>query len=178
MKNVIIYQGTVDITNYSYGCGVRAIFYPGNKINEGDSFNQNDFTYVDKLGAQWQKGHLLAKSLGGDNKAHNMLPMMEEFNNSKYKTYELAIKKVVENLNNLEKQLSGTPIFLGYQISTCPESMTTISDYRIPTQFLCNVGIYRQSDKMPINILPLKIAFENLGLDFFILGTKRFSTTD
>lgn len=64
-KNLKYYSSSYKQDGIEFGCSVLALFYPGIKIKEGESFTDDQFEYVGELEKECQKGHLLAKSLGG-----------------------------------------------------------------------------------------------------------------
>ena len=105
MKKKPIYGGVRHYESFDnyYGSKVTAYFYADDKIAEGEPFGDDEDTrYVDDMGSEWQKGHMLAKSLGGDNKVHNMLPMKTSVNNSTFKTVENYVRKLIEYLPDIQ----------------------------------------------------------------------------
>lgn len=176
-KNLKYYEQSYRDGDIEYGCMAAGEFYPGIKIDEGDSFTDDQFEYVGKMGSEWQKGHLLAKSLGGHNEGDNMLPMNRNFNDGIFKSFEHDIKKIIDNLTNIQKHLNNVPVFLGYKVQVIPTSVRTIKGFRIPTQIKCTVAICRQSDNsilLPTNLEP---SFKVLELNHTVLGTQIFDVS-
>lgn len=177
-KNLKYYSPSYKDNSIEFGCSVLALFYPGVKITEGESFTDDQFEYVGELGAGWQKGHLLAKSLGGQNIGANMLPMKQSFNDGTFKSFEVRLKNIIENLTAIQKAAGCTSIYLKYNVEVNPASSKVINGIAIPTQIECNVGIYNAIDIKHLSRIPLVCAFTKLGLDDSVLGNHIFDTDD
>ena len=61
MRNYTNYRLSCKEKGIEFGCSALALFYPGVKIKEGESFTDDQYEYVSELGKEWKKGHLLAK---------------------------------------------------------------------------------------------------------------------
>lgn len=177
-KNLKYYSPSYKENGIEIGCSALALFYPGVKIKEGESFTDDQFEYVGELGKEWQKGHLLAKSLGGQNVGANMLPMKRSFNDGTFKSFEVNLKKIVENLAAIQKAAGCTSIYLKYKVEVNFASVKVFNGITIPTQIECNVGIYNAIDNNPLSKMPLVCAFTKLGLDDSVLGKHIFDTDD
>lgn len=96
MCRIITYEDPIEFKlqgkSIEYGQGVRVVFKPSYNEDQdfsGEEFADNAFEYVNDLGETWQKGHILAKRFGGDNRSHNLLPMTQKAN--------LCFKREVED---------------------------------------------------------------------------------
>lgn len=175
-KNLEYYSPSCKENGIEFGCSVLALFYPGVKIKEGENFTDDQFEYVGELGAGWQKGHLLAKSLGGQNVGANSLPMKQCFNDGTFKSFEVRLKNIVENLSAIQKTVGLTSIYLKYNVEVNSASVKVIKGIAIPTQIRCNVDIYNAIENKPLSKMPIICAFTQLGLDCSVLGNHIFDT--
>lgn len=148
----------------SYGSKVTAYFYVGDQIVEGEPFGDDEDTkYVDDMGAEWQKGHMLAKSLGGDNKVHNMLPMKETVNNSTFKAVENYVHKLIEHLADIQNMLDIEPLHIEYTIERVSNSPMTVKGYTFPGEFSYSIKILKE-DGTNVDFIILYKALDDLGI--------------
>jgi len=166
MKKNPVYDGAKYCGNelVQYGSKVTAYFYVGDQIKEGEAFGDEEFSkYVDDLGSEWHKGHMLAKSLGGDNAAHNMLPMKENVNNSTFKKVENYVHKLIDNLAEIQKRAGEGPLHIQYTIERDEHSIFTVKGYNFPSKFSYSISVLRE-DGVNANSVRLFQILETLGI--------------
>lgn len=166
MKKKPIYNGARHYESFDnyYGSKVTAYFYVGDTIKEGDAFGDDEETrYVDELGLEWQKGHMLAKSLGGDNNVHNMLPMKETVNNSTFKTVENYVKKLIDNLSDIQKEVGEGTLHIEYTVERLTENPIKMKGYTFPSKFSYSIKILKEDGTM-VDIKKLLAVLDGLGI--------------
>lgn len=131
-----------------YGSKVTAYFYVGDKIKEGEPFGCNEDTaYVDDMGSDWEKGHMLAKSLGGDNKVHNLLPMKKDVNNSTFKKVENFVHTLFDNLSGIQTLCNEGELHIKYTVERVKDKIITVKGYKFPGQFEYIIEVQNYKDK-------------------------------
>ena len=105
-----------------------------------------------------------------------MLPMKQSFNDGTFKSFEVRLKNIVENLSAIQKAAGYTSIYLKYNVEVNSASAKVIKDIAIPTQIVCNVGIYNAIDNKHLSKMPIVCAFTKLDLDYSVLGKHIFET--
>lgn len=147
-----------------YGSKVTAYFYVGDQIEEGDAFGDDELTrYVDDMGKEWHKGHMLAKSLGGDNNVYNMLPMKANVNNSTFKAVENYVHKLIEHLADIQNMLDIEPLHIEYTIERVSNSPITVNGYTFPGKFSYSIKILKE-DGTNVDFIKLYKTLDNLGI--------------
>lgn len=137
-----------------YGTKVTAFFYVGDKIIEGEPFGvTEENAYIDDMGSDWHKGHMLAKSLGGDNKLHNLLPMKEEVNNSTFKKVENFVHTLIDNLVNIQKLCNEGTLHIRYTVERVIVSAKNVKGHKFPDKFKYNIEILKDDDQIVDSIL-------------------------
>lgn len=175
MKRNPIYGDAKTVKGCSdiYGTKVTAYFYVGDIIKEGEPFGANEDTaYIDDMGSEWHKGHLLAKSLGGDNKPHNLLPMKEDVNNSNFKKVENLVHKLIENLPKIQKQLNVGDIHIQYTVERVLKPIKVVKGHKFPGQFKYSIDIINDKE-LNVNSVELFKVFKGIGL---VIDTKLSDT--
>lgn len=166
MKKKPIYGGARHYESFDnyYGSKVTAYFYADDKIAEGEPFGDDEDTrYVDDMGSQWQKGHMLAKSLGGDNKVHNMLPMTETVNNSTFKTVEHYVKKLIEYLPDIQDEVGEGTLHIEYTVERVSENPIRVKGYKFPSKFSYSIKILKEDGTM-VNSFALLVVLSLLEI--------------
>lgn len=166
MKKEPIYGGAkyYEDEHVAYGSKVTAYFYADDKIAEGEPFGDDEDTrYVDDMGSQWQKGHMLAKSLGGDNKVHNMLPMTETVNNSTFKIVEHYVKKLIEYLPDIQDEVGEGTLHIEYTVERIKDNPIIVKGYKFPRKFSYSIKILLE-DGTKVNPFDLYVALAELGI--------------
>jgi len=159
--------------NDHYGVKVTAYFYVGDKIIEGESFGDTEDTaYIDDMGSDWQKGHLLAKSLGGDNQLHNLLPMKEEVNNSSFKKVENCVHTLFDNLDGIQKKCKAGDLHIRYTVERVKGSTMTVKSHKFPGRFSYSIE-FRDEKECVIDAGSIKEAIKalNISQDVELSGT-------
>ena len=166
MKKKPIYGGARHYESFDnyYGSKVTAYFYADDKIAEGEPFGDDEDTgYVDDMGSEWQKGHMLAKSLGGDNKVHNMLPMKTSVNNSTFKTVENYVRKLIEYLPDIQKEVGAGTLHIEYTVERVSENPIRVKGYKFPSKFSYSIKILKEDGTM-VNSFALLVVLSLLEI--------------
>lgn len=166
MKKSPIYSGTKSIKgcNDEYGVKVVAYFYVGDEIIEGDPFGNSEGTnYVDDMGPEWQKGHMLAKSLGGDNELHNLLPMKEDVNNSSFKKVENFVHTLFDNLADIQRLCNVGTLHIRYTVERVLNPVKTVKGHKFPGKFTYSIE-FLKSDEQNVNSTSLMNVLESLDI--------------
>lgn len=166
MKKEPIYGGAkyYEDEHVVYGSKVTAYFYVGDTIKEGEPFGDDEDTrYVDELGSEWQKGHMLARSLGGDNQVHNMLPMKKTVNNSTFKTVENYVKKLIDNLSDIQKKIGEGTLHIEYTVERIKDNPIIVEGYKFPGEFSYSIKILKE-DGTQVSPFELHVALAELGI--------------
>lgn len=159
MKQNPVYSGTkcIEGCNDKYGVKVVAYFYVGDKIEEGEPFGSNDGSdYIDDMGSDWQKGHMLAKSLGGDNQLHNLLPMKEKVNNSTFKKVEIFVHTLFDNLADIQKLCNVGPIHIRYTVERVNSPTMDVKDHLFPGKFKYSIELLNDGGQVVNSTLLMK----------------------
>lgn len=102
--------------------------------------------------------------------------MKQSFNDGTFKSFEVRLKSIVENLSAIQKAAGCTSIYLKYNVEVNTASAKVIKGIAIPTQIVCNVGIYNAIDSKHLSKMSLACAFTQLDLDGFVIGKHIFDT--
>lgn len=175
MKKNPIYESPKNIKGCDdrYGTKVTAFFYVGDKIIEGEPFGvTEENAYIDDMGSDWQKGHMLAKSLGGDNKLHNLLPMKEEVNNSTFKKVENYVHTLIDHLADIQKRCNQGTLHIQYTVERVNDPTREVKRHKFPGKFKYNIEILKDDNQIVDSILLWKV-LKALG----ILPEIKFSDT-
>jgi len=148
-----------------YGTKCIAEFHTS-RIIEGESFDESDFQYIDDLGPGWQKGHLIAKSLGGCNKASNLLPMTENVNNSEYKAVENTIKKLIDCLPGIRRILKDPDAYIHYEVNVTNDKnkYVKIGEYKFPAELSYSIKLCR-GDGIPLPDISTSLYIKMLRIE-------------
>lgn len=128
-----------------YGQGVRVVFnslYNENQDVLGEEFADNAFEYVNDLGETWQKGHILARRFGGDNRSHNLLPMTQRANLCFRREVEDKLSQILSRLYwlngvyQMECNFAQIEIVYEVNIGDCDIEINGIS---IPSSFTARI---------------------------------------
>ena len=177
MKINPVYSGTKNIEgcNDRYGVKVTAYFYVGDKITVGEDFGNNDGSeYVDDMGSEWQKGHMLAKSLGGDNKLHNLLPMKEEVNNSTFKKVECFVRTLFDNLADIQRLCKVRMLHIRYTVERVLPPIKTVKGHKFPGKFSYSIEFLDENEKI-INSVTLMNSLEEIEITPEVKFSDTFS---
>lgn len=156
MKKNPIYDKPKHIENCDdyYGTKVTAFFYVGDKIKEGEPFGvTEENAYIDDMGSEWHKGHMLAKSLGGDNKLHNLLPMKEDVNNSTFKKVENYVHTLIDNLADIQKLYNEGTLHIRYTVERVNDPIKEVKGHMFPGKFKYNIEIMKDENQSVDSIL-------------------------
>lgn len=157
-----------------YGEGVIAMyndkyFSISDLAVTGKEFNRSDYPFMDILGNDWECGHLLGKQLGGDNKAHNLLPMTRKSNAAFRDQMECRVRDVLENLGVITAQLNmGSNLMVcsvKYEVNIVAGSEITVNGLNIPGRFRARLSIvdYKGMD-LPAETLQISKHLSDNGL--------------
>lgn len=166
MKRNPKYDGAkyIESNEVCYGSKVTAYFYVGDKIKEGEPFGCNEDTaYVDDMGSDWEKGHMLAKSLGGDNKVHNLLPMKKDVNNSTFKKVENFVHTLFDNLSDIQDLCKEGVLHIKYTVERVKGTIITVKGYKFPGQFMYTIEVQNSKDET-VDEDKLRTVLEYLGI--------------
>lgn len=93
-----------------YGSGAQLTFTFGQDtplVDNQDDFDDNIYPYMDSLNAydenSWQRGHIMARSLGGEATLRNFFPVAREAN-LKMEEIEKKVKYVCNELTQLKER--------------------------------------------------------------------------
>lgn len=175
MKKNPIYESPKNIKGCEdrYGTKVTAFFYVGDRIIEGEPFGvTEENAYIDDMGSDWQKGHMLAKSLGGDNKLHNLLPMKEEVNNSTFKKVENFVHTLIDNLADIQKLCKEGSLHIRYTVERVNDPTREVKGHMFPGKFKYNIELQKENNQNVDSILLWRVL---KALD--IVSEVKFSNT-
>lgn len=166
MDNKITHEQARYIGEAYYGTHVKARYYNGNKIPEGKPFAADEFTYIDDLGKDWHKGHLIAKSLGGLNKSWNLLPMTQTVNESDYKEIENTVSKLIEQLPEISEFIGDKDAFVQFEVTVTDnqQKYIKVSGYKFPAELTYSIRIGKGEDT-PMSSLGTKRILNQIGID-------------
>lgn len=142
MENEVCYGDSYYRGKANYGSHVITRIYDGDKIVEGEPFGDDDWNaYIDDMGKTWHKGHLLAKSLGGENVVENLLPMTKEANLSEFKQVENLVRSIVDALPKLSELVRDGNVYVRYEVTVNRENTTIVKGYRFPSDISYSIKL-------------------------------------
>lgn len=157
------YKNTLHLPNdVVCGQGVCAIYDMNTDVDEleniGTNFNRPDYPFMDRLGNDWDCGHLLGKQLGGEAKPENLLPMTRNCNIYFCENMENKVRDVLENLKLIVSQLKMYNGFMTclvkYEVNIVNGSNIEVNGLTIPGMFNARMSLIDHiGNEIPENVL-------------------------
>lgn len=181
MCRTIIYEAPVELNGgtIKYGQGVRVVFeslYNEENDHSGEEFGDNDFEYVTRLGNDWQKGHILAKRFGGDNRSHNLLPMTQAANLYFKTEVEDKLSQILFRLywmdNCYQMASNFARIKIVYKVFIS-DTIINMNGIEIPEYFTAQIDVESGSD---VNYNVVNNLIRNIDIDIRLPFERRIRT--
>lgn len=93
------------------------------------------------MGKSWHKGHLVAKSFGGEAIPENLLPMTEEANLSDFKQVEVLVRNIIDALPDLTELINDKDAYVKYEVIVNREKTTTVKGYTFPSEISYSIKL-------------------------------------
>lgn len=181
MCRTIIYEAPVELNGGAIECGqgVRVVFeslYNEENDHSGEEFGDNDFEYVTRLGNDWQKGHILAKRFGGDNRSHNLLPMTQAANLYFKTEVEDKLSQILFRLywmdNCYQMASNFARIKIVYKVFIS-DTIINMNGIEIPEYFTAQIDVESGSD---VNYNVVNNLIRNIDIDIRLPFERRIRT--
>lgn len=168
MCNVIYYKKAIYTSSkICFGHGV-CVKFKSKKCVAGTEFAPTDFDFVNKIGQDWQKGHMLGVRFGGLADAKNLLPMTQTANLKFKTTIEDKLALLLDNKPIIDNYLSNETsnieeYIIKYNVKSSDERII-VNGYSIPASIYANIEI-TNSKGVPIHNDTLNNMCNKIGIN-------------